>query len=274
MPGEPGVWILLFGDLAAFGILFALYPHQRGQQPELFAASQATLNRSLGATNTLVLLASSLLVAMSTGAVRRAESRRLARLLLAGAVVCGVVFFAIKCVEYHETLAFELTRGTNDFYMYYFLLTGIHLAHLVFGLAALFVLVRQLGPRGTTWRSSCTQVQSDSTWIRPGRCACTPSTACCRAKSTSDALISETRRQPPVVVCSTLDRQCRRRAVPNGHLYRTLVRDGGLAKHICLAVIAYRKDCRRRQLAQSDSLTARPIDRHIHDQLLRAFARS
>ena len=75
-------------------------------------------------------------------------------------------------------------------------------------------------------------------------------------------------------VCSTLDRQCRRGAVPNGHLYRTLVRDGGLAKHICLAVIAYRKDCRRHQLAQSDSLTARPIDRHIHDQLLRAFARS
>jgi nitric oxide reductase NorE protein len=140
VPGEPGLWILLFGDLSAFAILFALYLHQRGQHPELFAASQATLNRSLGATNTLVLLASSLLVAMSTVAVRRAESRRLARPLLVGAIVCGVVFIAIKSVEYHEKLAFGLTPATNDFYMYYFVLTGIHLVHLVFGLTALFVL--------------------------------------------------------------------------------------------------------------------------------------
>jgi nitric oxide reductase NorE protein len=140
VPGEPGLWILLFGDLSAFAILFALYLHQRGQQRELFAASQATLNRSLAATNTLVLLASSLLVAMATAALRSTESRRLARPLLLGAMVCGVVFIAIKIVEYHEKLAFGLTPGTNDFYMYYFVLTGIHLAHLVFGLAALFVL--------------------------------------------------------------------------------------------------------------------------------------
>jgi nitric oxide reductase NorE protein len=119
-----------------------VYLHQRGQHPELFAASQATLNRSLGATNALVLLASSLLVAMATGAVRRAESRRRARPLLLGAMVCGVVFIAIKSVEYHEKLAFGLTAGTNDFYMYYFVLTGIRLAHLVFGLAALFVLCK------------------------------------------------------------------------------------------------------------------------------------
>lgn len=145
VPGEPGLWILLFGDLTGFATLFAVYLYQRGQHPELFAASQATLNRSLGATNTLVLLASSLLVAMATGAVRRAESRRLARPLLLGAMGCGVVFIAIKSVEYHEKLASGLTPGTNDFYMFYFVLTGIHLAHLVLGLAALFVLWKLAG---------------------------------------------------------------------------------------------------------------------------------
>jgi nitric oxide reductase NorE protein len=145
VPGEPGLWILLFGDLTAFAILFAVYLHRRGQHPELFAASQATLNQSLGATNTLVLLASSLLVATATGIVRRGESRRLARRLLLGAMLCGVVFIAIKGVEYHEKLAFGLTPATNDFYMYYFVLTGIHLAHLVFGLAALFVLWKLAG---------------------------------------------------------------------------------------------------------------------------------
>src|SRR6516165_10043453 len=75
VPGEPGIWVLLFGDLTVFTILFVVYLHQRGLHPGMFAESQAELNRTLGALNTLVLLGSSLLVVFATRA-RRSELQR------------------------------------------------------------------------------------------------------------------------------------------------------------------------------------------------------
>lgn len=142
LPGEPGVWILLFGDLGLFSILFAVYLHERGKQPILFAESQETLNRSLGAINTLVLLTSSLLLVLATLAFRNAASRHHASRLIAGAAALGVTFIVIKVFEYHEKIAAGITPSSNGFYMYYFVLTGLHLVHLIVGLGVLFGLSR------------------------------------------------------------------------------------------------------------------------------------
>lgn len=140
VPGEPGIWVLLFGDMMVFTVLFTVYLHQRGARPELFAQSQGALNRSLGATNTLVLLTSSILVVFATRALRNPELRYLARpLTLAGALV-GSCFVAIKAFEYHEKVTAGITPSTNEFFMYYFVLTGLHLAHVVIGLIVLVVL--------------------------------------------------------------------------------------------------------------------------------------
>jgi nitric oxide reductase NorE protein len=140
VPGEPGIWVLLFGDMMVFTVLFAVYLHQRAGKPGLFAESQGALNRSLGATNTLVLLTSSILVVFATRALRRPEQRHLARpLTLAGALV-GSCFVGIKAFEYHEKVSAGITPSTNEFFMYYFVLTGLHLAHVIIGLIVLTVL--------------------------------------------------------------------------------------------------------------------------------------
>jgi nitric oxide reductase NorE protein len=142
IPGEPGIWILLFGDMAIFAILFAVYLHAFGKKPELFAASQEHLNRTLGAANTLVLVTSSLIIAFATRAVRQPLLRHIApRLTLAGVAV-GACFVAIKAFEYHQKLSAGITPANNEFYMYYYVLTGLHLAHVVVGLALLTVLSR------------------------------------------------------------------------------------------------------------------------------------
>lgn len=140
VPGEPGVWILLFGDLGVFTMLFAVYLSNRGAEPELFAESQATLNRALGATNTLVLLTSSLFVVSAVRAVRQDTSRRYAPRLIAAAIFCGLCFVAIKAFEYHDKLSHGLYPSTNKFFMYYFVLTGVHLAHVIVGIIVLSVL--------------------------------------------------------------------------------------------------------------------------------------
>ncbi|WP_067671552.1 cytochrome c oxidase subunit 3 [Nocardia miyunensis] len=139
IPGESGLWILLFGDMTVFLILFGVYLHARGPQKALFDHAQETLNRDLGALNTVLLLISSLLVAMAVRAVR-GEHRRLAPPLMFGAMACGVGFIAVKAFEYHARIAAGQTPNTNPFYMYYFVLTGLHLAHLIIGLAVLLAL--------------------------------------------------------------------------------------------------------------------------------------
>lgn len=142
VPGEPGIWVLLFGDMLVFTVLFTVYLSKRGATPNLFAQSQGALNRALGATNTLVLLTSSLLVVFATRAIRSDEWRPYAhRLTLAGAGV-GACFVAIKAFEYHEKVQAGITPSTNEFFMYYFVLTGLHLAHVVIGLTVLLVLSR------------------------------------------------------------------------------------------------------------------------------------
>ena len=140
VPGEPGIWVLLFGDMLVFTVLFTVYLHQRGIKPELFAESQGALNRALGATNTLVLLTSSILVVFATRALRRPELRYLARRLTLGGVLVGSCFIAIKAFEYHEKISAGITPSTNEFFMYYFVLTGLHLAHVIIGLIVLTVL--------------------------------------------------------------------------------------------------------------------------------------
>ncbi len=142
VPGEPGAWIFILGDMCVFAVFFSVYLVQRAHDPELFARSQEQLNRNLGALNTIFLLMSSLLVVLAVRAVRQDAHRHLAPYLFVGAIVCGVCFVVVKAFEYHEKIAAGITPETNSFFMYYFVLTGVHLFHLVFGMGVLSVLWR------------------------------------------------------------------------------------------------------------------------------------
>ena len=123
-----------------FAVLFAVFLNHRGTQPELFAASQDHLNRAFGATNTLILLTSSLLLVYATRALRSNTLRPLAPSLTLGAMALGVCFVVSKGFEYTKMLNAGFTPSTNEFFTYYFVLTGLHLGHLVVGLGVLTIL--------------------------------------------------------------------------------------------------------------------------------------
>ena len=94
------------------------------------------------------------------------------RLLLGGAVT-GLMFMASKSIEYFQKFAHGITPGTNPFYMWYFTLTGIHLAHVVAGtslLTYLWVSARDAAPTTTLHRAVPESVASywhlvDLLWI-------------------------------------------------------------------------------------------------------------
>ena len=146
LPGEPGIWVLVFGDLTIFALFFCAFTFYRGLDPGLFRESQLALSLDLGVLNTLLLLSSSWFVVQAVQAVRDAMAPR-ARGLLGGALACGIGFVIVKYFEYSGVLREGFTPATNDFFMFYFVLTGIHLVHLIVGLGVLsWMLARARRP--------------------------------------------------------------------------------------------------------------------------------
>lgn len=142
VPGEVGIWIFILGDITLYAVLFGSFMVDRSKDVELFNESSATLHASFGAINALLLLTSSLLVALGVRAVRTGIAQRRARLLFAFAILCALGFVFNKYLEYSELLREGLDPTENSFYVYYYVLTGIHLTHLLAGTAVLVFLQR------------------------------------------------------------------------------------------------------------------------------------
>jgi len=136
------VWVFLFGDMLVFGTFFATFLYRRSRAPDAFDAARHTLHMGVGVTNTLVLLTSSLLVVTAIRAVRTSRAR-IAQKLFGGAIACGLAFVGLKAVEYTAMVSAGHVPSRNEFYQYYFILTGIHLLHVVIGIAVLIALLYQ-----------------------------------------------------------------------------------------------------------------------------------
>ena len=144
LPGEEGTWIFILGDMTVFALLFGVYVDARAQDPGLFADQQQLLNQNFGAISTLLLLCSSLLVVSAIRSLRSPRQRSVAPALIAGAfVVGGLGFTFMKYLEWSDKLSHHLTPATNDFWMYYYILTGLHFFHLLLGMGALTFLFFQ-----------------------------------------------------------------------------------------------------------------------------------
>ncbi|MCW3013490.1 MAG: cytochrome c oxidase subunit [Solirubrobacterales bacterium] len=146
IPGEAGIWVFILGDMLVFAIFFGMIVVLSAQHPELFRESQGHLNRTSGAVNTILLLTSSVLVAFAVRASRAQVGARTAGgnapRLFAWALVCAGGFVIIKAIEYRAKLHAGFTPGTNDYFAYFYIFTGIHLLHLVIGMAVLTWLMR------------------------------------------------------------------------------------------------------------------------------------
>jgi nitric oxide reductase NorE protein len=136
LPGEAGIWVLVFGDLTFFALFFCAFAFYRGQELDLYRAAQASLNRHFGILNTIFLLTSSWFVVLAVQAARQQAAQYAAK-LMAGALACGLGFALVKILEYSEKVRVGITPASNDFYMYYYVLTGIHFVHVLVGLGVL-----------------------------------------------------------------------------------------------------------------------------------------
>lgn len=160
VPGDSSMWFFVIGDLVIFGAYFVAYVYYRGQDTELFLQSQARLNLDIGAINTVVLLTSSLFVALGTAAARAGRTADGVRLFVI-ALIIGASFPLLKLFEYVPEITAGLTPGVNLFFMYYFVMTGLHLCHVLLGLVILSFIIRNL--RGAS-KPNITFVETGATY--------------------------------------------------------------------------------------------------------------
>lgn len=141
-PGEQGTWVFLFGDMLVFAVFFGTFLVERATAPDVFDAGRKTLHLNVGLVNTLVLLTSSLCVVVFLGAIRGGAGTIAAR-AAAASIGLGVLFVALKVYEYVALGQAGHGPGASDFYLYYFVLTGLHLFHVCVGIAVLVLLSTQ-----------------------------------------------------------------------------------------------------------------------------------
>lgn len=145
IPATESIWVFILGDMSVFAMFFFLYLYYRNIGMELYQQAQATLNIHYGSMNTLVLLVSSWLLVLALSSLRKTDVRA-CRHMIAGAFFFGLLFAVFKMIEYHDKLQAGITVDSGEFFIFYYLLTGIHFAHLVCGLGILAYFYISLRP--------------------------------------------------------------------------------------------------------------------------------
>lgn len=171
LAGDEGVWFFITADIAMFAVLFTAFMLARMDAPLVFEHSRRQLDPAIGTFNTFVLLTSSWLVALAVHAARKGQRVLVRRCLLAGMAV-GACFALSKTVEYSSKIGAGLTLLSDDFFMYYYALTGLHFLHFVVGMAVLAVCWSKarrdaLDARYLVWleSSGCYWHMVDLLWI-------------------------------------------------------------------------------------------------------------
>ncbi len=137
------MWVFVIGDLVIFSVYFIVFMAYRGSERALFLESQRHLSLGTGVVNTLVLLASSRFVALAAAAARAGNPGRAMRLTVCCGL-CGLLFLLIKIYEWYSAVSHGFTVQRNDFFMFYYTLTGVHLFHVLLGMIILVIMRREL----------------------------------------------------------------------------------------------------------------------------------
>jgi cytochrome c oxidase subunit 3 len=145
-----GMWLFLFTELLLFGGLFVVYMVYRMLNPESFLKASMQLNVAMGTINTVVLLLSSMTVAMAITAIQKGD-RKKSLMLLYITIGAALVFMVIKFFEWNSKIHHGLFPGMDTFnnlpkgeslYFYlYFFMTGLHALHILIGGVIISVVI-------------------------------------------------------------------------------------------------------------------------------------
>jgi cytochrome c oxidase subunit 3 len=154
-----GMWVFLVTEILFFGGMFLTYSVYRHWYPAAFAAASHEMIVWAGTLNTVVLITSSLTMALAVNAAQVGQRRALVVFLIA-TMMLGCVFLGIKGYEYYTEYVerhvpghgfqfeAEYASQAQIFFSLYFMMTGLHAVHMIIGLGIMTVML-WLSWRGT-----------------------------------------------------------------------------------------------------------------------------
>lgn len=146
MASKMGMWLFLFTELLLFGGLFLLYMAYRVQYGDAFHHAAKELNIGIGTLNTIVLLTSSLTMALSIAAMQRGR-KQLSILMVVITIAFAGAFMVNKYFEWtakfehgiypNSVELLDKPKGEIVFFGLYYAMTGLHGLHVLVGMVLL-----------------------------------------------------------------------------------------------------------------------------------------
>ncbi len=154
-----GMWLFLFTEILLFGGMFLVYAFYRIQNPDHFRVAAMELSTNIGTLNTIILLTSSLTVALSIAAIQKGN-RFLSVLMLNLTLVFAVMFMVNKYFEWSAKISHGIYPGSKEmldlpngqilFFGLYYVMTGLHALHVIIGVVVLSIILLQVMKRKIT----------------------------------------------------------------------------------------------------------------------------
>ena len=107
-----GMWIFLVTEVLFFGGLFLTYTINRHAFNAAFGAGSNTLDLTLGGFNTVVLIMSSLTMAMAVWSAQVGKKQSVT-IFLISTLALGTVFLGVKVIEYKQKFDHHLIPGSG-----------------------------------------------------------------------------------------------------------------------------------------------------------------
>ncbi len=163
-----GMWLFLFTEILLFGGMFLLYSIYRDVHTAEFHEAGTEMNVVIGAVNTIILLTSSLTMALSISAIKEGAKRN-SVLLQAATVILGIAFLVNKYFEWSDHIhhgfypdspqLLAMSHGKILFFGLYYVMTGIHALHVLIGMSVIvYILVLTL--RGIVTNSDYVKLEN------------------------------------------------------------------------------------------------------------------
>ncbi|NCP46594.1 MAG: nitric oxide reductase [Flavobacteriales bacterium] len=135
-PGGILIWFLILLEIFTFlGAIF-VFLYKRSAELEEFKQAQAFLNPLVGTINTIVLITSGYFMANSLHQLKNNDNKKSARSVKI-AIFFGIVFLIIKSTEFYGKINHGIGFTENTFFTFYWLMTGFHYIHVLFGVGLL-----------------------------------------------------------------------------------------------------------------------------------------
>ncbi|HEY2773981.1 MAG TPA: cytochrome c oxidase subunit 3 [Candidatus Binatia bacterium] len=145
-----GMWVFLVTEIMFFGGLFTAYLMYRIQYADAFAHASEHLNITLGCFNTVVLIGSSLTMALAVHSARMNKSKSIV-FWIALTMILGSIFLGVKGYEYHHKWVeglfpanwfFQAPDAPRQriFFSLYFAMTGLHATHMIIGMGIMIYI--------------------------------------------------------------------------------------------------------------------------------------